>query len=287
MATPSAHPLPGSSPPPTDPPFDGPGPFGEPPPSPGWPAWAAPLALLSALAVAFLGAIVIAIVGGVDGDAPPGAILAGTVVQDAGLIGAALLFAGMTAPPTAAQFGLRPVRWWPASGRLLGAWATFVAFSLVWVSALGIDEKDDLPDELGVDESALALGGALVLVCLIAPIAEELFFRGFFFTALRGWRGPWVAAALTGVVFGGIHAGGSPVGFLVPLMAFGFVLCVLYWRTGSLLPAIALHCLNNSLAFGVQQEWEAWQVVALMVGANLAIGLVLTPFVRRAAPASQ
>ena len=41
--------------------------------------------------------------------------------------------------------------------------------------------------------------------------------------------------------------------FLVPLGVFGALLCLLYHRTGSLLPCMALHALNNSLALGVSQ----------------------------------
>ena len=117
---------------------------------------------------------------------------------------------------------------------------------------------------MGASESTVALLAVAVLVCVIAPIAEEVFFRGYFFNALRSWRGLWPAAILTGLVFGAIHIGSAPVPFLVPLAVFGFVLCLLYWRTGSLYPCIALHALNNSLAFGVSQHWD-WQIPVLMV----------------------
>ena len=75
-----------------------------------------------------------------------------------------------------------------------------------------------------------------MLITVFAPLGEELFFRGFFFGSLRNWRGPWLAAVLTGLVFGAIHAGSSPVGYLVPLAIFGIGLCLLYEWTGSLYP---------------------------------------------------
>ncbi len=55
---------------------------------------------------------------------------------------------------------------------------------------------------------------------------------------------------------------------------FGFGLCLLYWRTGSLYPCIALHALNNSLAFGVSQKWD-WQIPLVMVGSLTVIFLVM------------
>jgi len=89
------------------------------------------------------------------------------------------------------------------------------------------------------------------------------------FTALRNWRGTWPAALLTGVVFGAIHAGSTPVGLLVPLAVFGVGLCLLYAWTRSLYPCVALHAINNAIAFGVSEEWT-WGIAPLVVGATAA-----------------
>ena len=63
-------------------------------------------------------------------------------------------------------------------------------------------------------------------------------------------------------------------------MVLGGVLCLIYWKTGSLLPCIALHALNNALAFGVSQHW-GWEVPVIMVGALAAVGAIVAPIVRR------
>ena len=250
---------------------------------PRWAPWTSVVALLAGLAGAIFGALVIGVIAaafGADvGDSPPGVEIGATFFQDASLIISALLFARLVRPPRPADFGLRAVRLWTAVKGIVIAWVVFYVFSAIWVAALGLHEKDDLPKELGADKSSAALAAVAVLVCVVAPIAEEFFFRGYFFTALRNWKGPWPAAIITGIVFGGIHAGSAPAGFLVPLMFLGFALCVLYWRLGSLLPCIGLHCLNNSLALGVSQGWD-WQVPVLMLGANLLIFALLTPVVR-------
>jgi uncharacterized protein len=68
----------------------------------------------------------------------------------------------------------------------------------------------------------------------------------------------------------------------VPLGVFGALLCVLYLRTGSLLPCMVLHALNNSLALGVSQSWEPLKVIALMLGASLAVLAIAVPVARRA-----
>ena len=130
-----------------------------------------------------------------------------------------------------------------------------------------------LPEELGVNDSTVALLAVAFLVAVVAPIAEEFFFRGFFFGALRNWRGLWPAAIITGLVFGAIHVGSAEAAFLLPLAFFGFSLCLLRERTGSLYPGIALHCMNNSLAFGVSQHWS-WQIPVLFACALGLISLV-------------
>ncbi len=64
---------------------------------------------------------------------------------------------------------------------------------------------------------------------------------------------------MTGVLFGAVHAGSAPALDLVPLGVLGFMLCVLYRRTGSLYPCVAVHSLNNSVAFAGLEKW-GWQM---------------------------
>jgi membrane protease YdiL (CAAX protease family) len=262
----------------------------EPPPRrraalPRWPLWAPFAAMLATLIVAVAGVGVIALFAELAGadtsDNPPGVTIAGTYIQDLALIGSALVLARLLDPPaTAGKFGLRLTAWLPAAGWALLAWFGFFAFATAWGLALGIDEQDDLPEELGVDGSTAALIAVAVLVCVLAPVAEELFFRGFCFTALRRTLGMLPAAALTGIIFGAIHLGGTDVEFIVPLMVFGFFLCLLYVWTDSLLPCIVLHALNNALALGVSEEWGAAALLG-MVAAAVAVYLIVLPFARR------
>jgi len=260
---------------------------------PAWPPWAPFAAMLVTLGIAILGATLAALVANLAGyevdagDPPPGVTIAGTFFQDGGLILSAWLLARLTAgAPTAADFGLRRLSALKAIGWLAATWVAFIAFSAIWAAALGVTENDDLPQQLGADNSTTALVFVALLVCVAAPIAEELFFRGFLFTAMRRWIGVAGGAIVTGVVFGAIHAGSADAVFLVPLGVFGALLCLLYHRTGSLIPSIVLHALNNSLALGVSQHWEAPQVIAVMIGATAAVLALVLPFSARS-PAPQ
>jgi membrane protease YdiL (CAAX protease family) len=84
--------------------------------------------------------------------------------------------------------------------------------------------------------------GAVVL----APIAEELLFRGFFFQAVRKWAGPVAAAALSATVFALAHI--SPLLFL-PIGVLGFLLARLFDRRGSILASMVGHATFN--LFGI------------------------------------
>jgi membrane protease YdiL (CAAX protease family) len=260
-----------------------------PPERPRWRPWTAWVGLIAAFGGALIGAVIVGIVGSIGGsslsDPSPAVSISATVVQDLSFVGAALLFAGMASRPLPEQFGLRRTRFWPAVGWMALAFVAFYVFTLVWVSILGTDPDDTkLPDELGVKDSTVALLAVAFLVSVVAPMAEEFFFRGFFFGALRNWKGPLPAAVITGLVFGAIHLGSAEASFLLPLAFFGFCLCLVRERTGSLYPCIALHCANNSLAFGVSQHW-GWGTPVLFVCALSIISLVALAVRARWTPA--
>ncbi len=248
-----------------------------------WSPWFAPLALFAGLVVATVGSLLIDIPAaalGVDVNAkhlPPGLVIAGTAVQDAGFIAVAIFFAQIGGRAVAAaMFGLRPTRFWRAFRLAFLTLAGFLLFSLIW-TALFQTEEEDLLEKLGTNKGAVLLVLSAALTCVVAPLCEEFLFRGFIFTALRNWRGVWPAAVITGLLFGGVHVGSAPALDLVPLAVLGFGLCLLYRATGSLYPCIAAHCVNNSLAFGSLENW-GWQILlltasSLLVLASIALAL--------------
>jgi uncharacterized protein len=112
-------------------------------------------------------------------------------------------------------------------------------------------EQEDIGGELGVGDPNLLIAiSAVLVIAVLAPVTEELFFRGFVFAGLRSRWSLWPAALAVGLIFGIVHA---PTGLtaVVPLAGLGVALCWLYDRTGSLWPCVAAHVLNNSLALVV------------------------------------
>jgi uncharacterized protein len=250
-----------------------------------WSPWFAPLALIAGLVVATVGSLIIDIPAaalGVDINAkhlPPGIVIADTAVQDAGFVAVAIFFAQIGGRAVAAaMFGLRPTRFWRAVRLAFLTLVGFLLFSLIWTSIFQTEEED-LLEKLGTNKGALLLVLSAALTCVVAPVCEEFLFRGFVFTALRNWRGVWPAAVITGVLFGGVHAGSAPALDLVPLAVLGFGLCLLYRATGSLYPCIAAHCVNNSLAFGSLENW-GWQIPVLMASSLLVLWLIALTLTR-------
>jgi membrane protease YdiL (CAAX protease family) len=238
-----------------------------------WPPWAAALALFSAFfGITVLATLLAVASGDADtlSDPSPGVNLALTFLQDFIFIGAAIGIAFVITRPRAGDFGLvAPPRRGQAVGLIFAVWVGFLALSALWVTALGLNDTQELPERLGADGSTLNVIAVIVLITVFAPLGEEMLFRGFVYRSLSNWRGFWPAAIVTGILFGLVHVGSAPVGFLVPLGFFGFGLCLLYRQTGSLYPCIALHAMNNAVALGLTQKWT-WEIAPLLVGAVIA-----------------
>lgn len=88
----------------------------------------------------------------------------------------------------------------------------------------------------------LLVGGAVV-----APIVEEVFFRGFVFAGLRQRYGWQKAALASSALFALIHLIPTAV---IPIFILGYIFAYLYQRSNSIWPAILMHASTNALALG-------------------------------------
>lgn len=87
---------------------------------------------------------------------------------------------------------------------------------------------------------------AFVTLVVIAPIVEEIFFRGYLYSRLKKYLPTWMAIIIVSALFGVAH-GQINVGIMTFVMSI--FLCLLRDLTGSLWPAITMHMIRNGIAF--------------------------------------
>jgi membrane protease YdiL (CAAX protease family) len=259
--------------------------------------WIAPAAVLLGLAGGVFSSLFIEILGSVFGSPvghpTPAVTITADYFFDFSFVAAALWFAVLQARMRPADFGYRRIPWKLGVSAFLIAAVGYYVVTTLYSNLLSLHGTDRLPNELGTSHSTAAAITAAVFVCVVAPMAEEFFFRGFLFGVLRRMNvrvagrqlGPWLAAIIVGLLFGLAHTGSAASQYLVPLGFLGFVLCLLRWRTRSLYPCMALHSVNNCLALGVNQlDWGAGLILALTVGSLAVIGVLTGPLSRTPRP---
>lgn len=167
----------------------------------------------------------------------------------------------------------------------LGFTGAGIVFGIVWMAAAGYAIQMLLM-ALGHSPPQVAHGllvqlmaadqdqtrwAIMVSAVVVAPLLEEVVFRGLIQSAIRGGLASlflkkgsdpffmsgvsWVAILIAGSLFGVVHGGVASLHALPMLALFGVVLGWLYERTGSLWPGIAVHAFYNGL--------NIWVVMAM------------------------
>ncbi len=134
------------------------------------------------------------------------------------------------------------------------------AFALANLINLALEQVCPIPKDPAADFAKSIAGGSFMLIALLmivaAPFLEELIFRGFFYNSLRSslrvgsvrrflptdGAADFCAAMISGIAFGAAHLNLTGMPFYV---ALGMLSAELYRRSGSLIPSMLLHALNN------------------------------------------
>lgn len=96
--------------------------------------------------------------------------------------------------------------------------------------------------EVLVRNRSLSSNILLVVVTLIAPFSEEVFFRGFLYSAFKKSWGVNAGLFLSSLLFAAVHL---ELYSFIPLMIIGWILAYMFEKTKSLIPAIFLHGVYN------------------------------------------
>ena len=155
-------------------------------------------------------------------------------------------------------------------------WASVAVLGTVIPSEVFL-ELVPLPDmSHGVLGDILGSRWGYLAICIFAPLVEEVVFRGAILRVLlEGSSRHWVPIAISAVLFALVH--GNPAQ-MPHAFCIGLLLGWMYYRTGSIIPGIMLHWVNNTLAYVIYNVFPQYQdakVIDLFGGNYLKVSLAI------------
>ena len=179
------------------------------------------------------------------------------------------------------------LRWSPFSRTYLRSrpwgvlfWVFILTFGTIIPSEWLLEQLDmEMPESVQhVFEQIMSTPVGYVAIGLLAPLAEEMVFRGAILRVLlkvfdRRWH--WLPIVISAVLFGAVH--GNMAQFL-HAMLLGLLLGWLYYRTDSIVPGVVLHWVNNSIAyviFNLLPQATEGKLIDLFAGNQRAVWMAL------------
>lgn len=211
--------------------------------------------LLSQLFIGITAVVLVLVQGGDLGADPMDLVPTWLMALGYGLtVGGMVLVGVVLAPLTGRSQGQAfaldlPLWWtWPLvalSGLSVGLFPGWIAEQLrLYMPHVDLGALDMISDML-TNGPYWERGLMVIAVCVLAPLFEELVFRGFLWDALDRTLPTWIVWLVTSVIFAAYHL--DPVQGTAVLFT-GLVLGWIRWRTGSIWTAVLAHMVNNSLA---------------------------------------
>jgi membrane protease YdiL (CAAX protease family) len=207
----------------------------------------------------FIALAIYALVSGVEGDElSEGETLFGvglTLVLQQGTATAATLWALRTTWSQKVQgLGLNRYDWmqlWRPALMTIVLYGGVILYTVI-MDLLGfVEPGSNVTDDFV--QSPILIVGSFLMICVGAPLAEEIVFRGAIFGGLLHW-GFWPAAVISGFLFSAVH---GDWGSLIPFWIVGIGLAWLYWSRGSLWDAIICHAMFNFSSYLLLISGEA------------------------------
>lgn len=143
----------------------------------------------------------------------------------------------------------------PIRSLLIGISIWLGAFLLVIAWGLAL-ESFDAPDFLVPPDNSTSLLEqldniwwlAVLLACVAAPVAEEIFFRSFLLAGLSKRLGTVLGVVISSIAFATIHTPGIGTGIIMPVFILGIALSIIYLKTRSVWVSIVIHSMHNTIS---------------------------------------
>jgi len=206
-------------------------------------------AFLAVTGAQVLAALALGLIGREPQERTPLDILVVTAAGAAALLLVVALLGGRLMRLTAAHFGFRrpslaELRF--AATAAVGLWLLSILANLVNLRLFG-PAPQSLVLSFGAHTGTEALVLDMLTGAVVAPITEEMLYRGLVFGALAQ-RLPFVAAAsFSALLFALVHG----IGVLIPIFVLGFGLAWVYQRTRTLWAPIVTHALVNAISLAI------------------------------------
>ena len=157
------------------------------------------------------------------------------------------------------------LKWCPVNRTYLRTkpWATLIWSALFAIGAITpiTWAQEFIPETLRKDIIGETLAEMLksregyFVICVLAPLAEEIIFRGAIIRAIAKWwkekgksnvSSEWYAIIISSILFAAVHANPAQI---PAALAFGIFLGWIFVKTGSIVPGTIVHWINNSFAY--------------------------------------
>ncbi len=144
---------------------------------------------------------------------------------------------------------------WPSWRLLVIGWVLTVAMLALADFVTTQSGREVIPEVMSdtyANSREAGMGGFFLLgltLIVIAPLGEEIVFRGFFYRGLNSGFGPLAAIIVTAACWAALHAQYEPF-FMAQIFTYALFLGWMRWQSNSLVLVIFLHALNNALALG-------------------------------------
>jgi membrane protease YdiL (CAAX protease family) len=179
------------------------------------------------------------------------------IVMFGGFVGMVCAIVGGRAR-LATWLGLRWAQWWHLLwfGPLVvvSMWGVMgglqVSGYLAWMEEYaGTPSMQESVELMKKSQDTVVVGLMAFSAAIVAPLAEEIIFRGYLYPVAKKWSGKWAAVIFSALWFSACH-GNVPL--VLPLFLLGIILALAYEKTGSIWAPIGIHFFFNSATVLIQ-----------------------------------
>lgn len=148
-------------------------------------------------------------------------------------------------------------------------WCLLAGVSSIYLIGMVMSELTFLPNWFESTFDVLQSGWiGILFITIVGPIVEELLFRGAITKELLRQYSPVKAIVISALIFGIIH--GNPIQ-TVNAFLMGLMFAWLYYKTGSIMPGIVLHILNNGFTVYAEKYHPEWNEATHLFGNPSAV----------------